>query len=264
MAPPPRHAAFVENALPHFQSDSRVVGVAAAGSWITDSMDEHSDVDLVIALRPESFLEVMAERHAIAARLGALLTAFTGEHVGEPRLLICLYGPPLLHVDLKFTAVDDLRKRVEDPVVLWERDGAITRALAGSQPAWPQPDPQWIEDRFWVWVHYVGAKVVRGEWFEAIDSLAFIRSKVLASLAALAEAKDARGVRHVERDLGAYVDGLRKTIPTHDPRSCASALRATVEQYRALRERLATPGLVRRESAERAALAYLDAVLPDA
>jgi hypothetical protein len=31
-----------------------------------------------------------------------LLVGFTGEHVGEPRVLICLYGPPVLHVDLKF------------------------------------------------------------------------------------------------------------------------------------------------------------------
>ena len=32
---------------------------------------------------------------------------FTGEHVGESRVLICLYGPPLLHVDLKFVSLSD-------------------------------------------------------------------------------------------------------------------------------------------------------------
>ena len=44
----------------------------------------------------------MAQRKVLAGTLGHLLHAFTGEHVGEPRLLICLYGPELLHVDLKF------------------------------------------------------------------------------------------------------------------------------------------------------------------
>ena len=46
--------------------------------------------------------EIMAQRMAFAGTLGHLLHAFTGEHVGEPRLLICLFGPELLHVDLKF------------------------------------------------------------------------------------------------------------------------------------------------------------------
>ena len=63
-------------------------------------------------------------------RLGPLLACFTGEHVGEPRLLIALYGPPLLHVDLKFVAERDLDVRVEDGRVLWQRDGALDRALA--------------------------------------------------------------------------------------------------------------------------------------
>ena len=143
---------------------------------------------------------------------------------------------------------------------MWEREGAITRVLSTSRPQWPQPDLQWIEDRIWVWVHYVGSKIVRGEWFEAIDSLAFLRARVLGPLAAMAEGRNARGVRHVERDLGRYVEGLRKTNPSHDARSCARALRAVAEQYQALRARLAEPGLLRRADAEREALSYLDAV----
>jgi len=68
-----------------------------------------------------------------------LLAAFPGDHVGEPRLLICLYGPPLLHVDLKFMSTDEFLHRVEDPMVLWDRAGALRAALlallhAGAQP----------------------------------------------------------------------------------------------------------------------------------
>ncbi|NRS94850.1 hypothetical protein DFH40_002566 [Clostridium beijerinckii] len=47
----------------------------------------------------------MNERIKIAESLGTLLSAFTGEHVGEPRLLICLCEPELLHVDLKFVSI---------------------------------------------------------------------------------------------------------------------------------------------------------------
>ena len=48
---------------------------------------------------------------AFAAGLGPLLACFTGEHVGEPRLLIALYGPPPVHVDLKFVPVLGLGPR---------------------------------------------------------------------------------------------------------------------------------------------------------
>ena len=79
---------------------------------------------------------------AFAAGLGLLLACFTGEHVGEPRLLIALYGPPPLHVDLKFVADRDLDDRVEDGLVLWQRDGAVEAALRRAEAVWPRPpDP---------------------------------------------------------------------------------------------------------------------------
>ncbi len=233
--------------------------MAAAGSWITNTLDEHSDVDLVVAVSPAAVAEVTAERPAILARLGPLLTAFTGEHVGEPRLMIALYGPPLLHVDVKFVSADDLAVRVEDPVILWERDGAFSRAFAASAPAWPRPSWQWIEDRFWVWVHYGATKIARGELFEAEAFLSFLRMTALGPLASLAAGLPARGVRHVERDLPAFAEELRATVATADRAQLWSALRATVGIYGRLRESSAPTSLVRRREAEDAVVAYLAA-----
>ncbi|MER7057532.1 MULTISPECIES: hypothetical protein [unclassified Streptomyces] len=34
------------------------------------------------------------------------------------------------------------------------------------------PDLQWIEDRFWIWVHYGATKLGRGELFEVNGFLA--------------------------------------------------------------------------------------------
>ncbi|NUN52809.1 MAG: oxalate:formate antiporter, partial [Planctomycetaceae bacterium] len=115
---PPAHAEFLERALGILAQDPRLLGVAAGGSFLARAMDEHSDIDLVIAVDAGSHAEVMGERMAIARGLGQLLAAFTGEHVGDPRLVICLYGDPLLHVDLKFLRPDELAQRVEDPEVL--------------------------------------------------------------------------------------------------------------------------------------------------
>ena len=121
---PGPHRKFLHSAVERLQRDERLLGVAAGGSFLTNSMDEFSDLDLVIATEAAHHRQVLADRQQIASSLGPLLTAFTGEHVGEPRLLICLYAvEPPLHVDLKFVALPDLARRVEDPAILWERDG---------------------------------------------------------------------------------------------------------------------------------------------
>ena len=249
---PPAHRAFLENALPILRADPRIVGVAAGGSYASDSMDEHSDLDLIVAVDPAHVMTVMAERQAIAASIGSLLAAFTGEHVGEPRLLICLYAPHALHVDLKFVALPDVSERVEDPIVLWERGGLVTAALARGAAAYPQPDPQWIEDRFWIWVHYASTKIARGELFEAMDFLAFLRMSVLGPLVLRSVGARPQGVRRIETAAPAFAARLRATVAQHDAASCLDALDAAVAVYRELR-----PAVTARTAAEAAAMEHL-------
>jgi hypothetical protein len=235
--------------------DRRIVGIAAGGSYVSDTMDEFSDLDLVIAVEPERHDEVLAAAKAIAATLGRLLAAFTGDHVGEPRLLICLYDEPLLHVDLKFVALPDVARRVEDPVVLWQRARRLSIALEAGQARYPQPDAQWIEDRFWVWVHYGASKIARGEIFEAIDSLSFLRAAVLGPLALERAGARPSGVRKIEARAPEIARALASTIALPDRAACLAALRAAVELYRSLRG--AGGALEIRGDAEDAALRYL-------
>src|SRR5207302_711840 len=58
----------------------------------------------------------------------------------------------------------------------------VRSAISGTKAVYPPPRPQWIEDRFWVWVHYVAVKIARGELFEAIDALEFVRARLLGPL----------------------------------------------------------------------------------
>jgi len=255
---PPLHRAFLERALPLFQADARLAGLAVGGSFITGAMDEHSDLDLVVVSPPETSRDVLRDGSDIAQRLGPLLAAFPGDHVGEPRLLICLYGPPLLlHVDLKFISTDELSRRVEDPTILWDRDGALRSALSTSTAEYPRPRFQWIEDRFWVWVHSIAVKIRCGELFEAIDGLAFVRARVLGPLALHQAGAQPNGVRRVEQRVATRVSALRSTLSLHDPESCRDALVATVALYTELREQLGPPILVRRSGAEHAVRSYL-------
>lgn len=248
---PELHREFLQRSIDRLNDDRRIVGVAAGGSFITNSMDEFSDLDLIIAVEPAHYAEVMAERMKIAASLGQLLAAFTGEHVGEPRVLICLFEKPLLHVDLKFVSLEDVATRVEDPCILWEREGRLSSALAHSEAEFPTRSPQWIEDRFWIWVHYAATKIARGELFEAIDFLSFLRVTVLGPLALARAGARPSGVRKIETIAPAFALELERTIATHDAADCIRALRACIEIYRSLTPRTST------ERVEDAAMEYL-------
>jgi hypothetical protein len=220
-------------------------------------MDEFSDLDLIIAVEPSHHADVMAERMNIAASLGNLLAAFTGEHVGEPRVLICLFEAPLLHVDLKFVSLPDVATRVEDPVVLWERDGRLSSALAHGKAEYPMRSRQWIEDRFWIWVHYAATKIARGELFEAIDFLSFLRGTVLGPLALARAGAQPSGVRKIETLAPSFALELRRTVASHDAADCLRALRACVELYRSLTPQRSSDD---RQRVEDAAMEYLTEV----
>ncbi|MFY9608349.1 MAG: oxalate:formate antiporter [Blastocatellia bacterium] len=254
---PEPHAGFLRSAVDRLKQDSRLVGVAAGGSYLTQSIDEFSDLDLIIAVEPAAYETVLNERNVIAAGIGPLLASFTGEHVGEPRLLVCLYGPPLLHVDLKFISLADAATRVEDPAVLWERDGRLSAALCTGAARYPHPDIQWIEDRFWVWIHYGAAKIGRGELFEAIGFLSYLRAEVLGPLSLLVSGERPSGVRKLEFAAPNLARQMRATIAAHDDVACAAALRAAAEMYRELRAALASKALTTNARAEQAAMEYL-------
>jgi hypothetical protein len=223
-------------------------------------MDDYSDLDLLVVVAPPALPEIHRRRRELAAKLGPLLAAFTGEHVGEPRLLICLYGPPPVHVDLKFLAPEDLAARVEDPVVLWDRAGEVGRGLSLGAASYPPPDWQWIEDRFWVWAHYAATKIGRGELFEALDFLAFLRGRVLGPILLARASARPNGVRRIEEVAPELARGLAETVAEYDARDILRAACSAIAMYRTLRDRAAPAFLERRREAQAAAEAYLEAI----
>src|SRR4051794_29304680 len=147
---PSLHSRFLSDAPPRIRQDARVAGVAITGSLVGDRSDVYSDVDLILVIDDEAYDAVMRERLVLIGSWASLVAGFTGEHVGEPRLIITLVGPPLLHVDFKFVRASDFAQRTEDPEILWDRDGLLADALAQHPPVTPAFDLQWIEDRFWI------------------------------------------------------------------------------------------------------------------
>jgi hypothetical protein len=199
-----------------------------------------------------------------------MLKAFTGEHTGDPRLIICLYdtngaaGPSArnnpLHVDLKFVSLAEFQQRVEEPLVLFDRDGSLGRVMA-AHPAVPPADRsiEWIDERYWTWIHYTAVKVMRGELFEGLSGLGWMRELVLGPLALRTNGhRDmrARGVRRIESWASQWTGALKPTIGEYDRRECLLALRACVDVYQQLRQELGGPE-PGHNPAEPAVIAYL-------
>ncbi len=205
------HKQFISNTIDVFSKDKRIVGILAGGSLITGDMDEFSDIDFVIVSTNENYDEIMAERFDIVRSLGNVIAVFTGEHVGEPRLLVCLYEQNTLHVDFKFVKLDDVHKRIEDPVVLWQQGNLVDEQMKKSSAHFPTPEIQWIEDRFWIWIHYVALKIGRGELFETIDFISFLRQSAIGPLVLMKGGHLPRGVRKLEFDAEEHLERLKQT-----------------------------------------------------
>lgn len=247
---------FVNSFSEILSSNEEFVALAAGGSWIDGKMDRFSDIDLVIVHKSETIS--FTKKKALAESAGELLACFTGEHVGEPRLLICLYNNPMLHVDLKFVHIPDMASRVEDPIVIWQRGDLLTNLLSKSSAKFPYPDFQWIEDRFWVWIHYAATKIGRGEFFETTTFLSFIQQTVLGPLVLIKNKELPKGVRKIEMLLpDSDLQLMISTMAEHNQKSCLLALNNAVLYYRILREAVMPPSHNYNNKAEEAVMIYL-------
>ncbi|HVZ97231.1 MAG TPA: aminoglycoside 6-adenylyltransferase [Chitinophagaceae bacterium] len=251
---------FANKAVQILRDDENVTGLAAGGSWITNEIDEYSDLDLILVTHDK----ISPDKNKMvdyATRLGKLLSAFTGEHVGEPRLLICLYDDPLLHVDIKFLTLKEFEQRIETPVILLDKGDTLKSILRQTEAKFPYPDYQWIEDRFWVWIHYMLTKISRGEYFEAIESLSFLRQMVLGPLLHIKNGNLPRGVRRAEFLLQEKdVESIKNTIAFYSKDSILESLQQAVSLYRHLRNELFATNIVLHADAEQRVMKYFKEV----
>jgi predicted nucleotidyltransferase len=252
--------AFADRTTEVLKSDKNVIGLAVAGSWLTNEIDEFSDLDLILVTQ-EKISGNQNKMLDYAKRFGQLLSGFTGEHVGEPRVLICLYDNPLLHVDIKFLTLEEFHQRIETPHILLDTDGQLKNVLEQTEPKFPYPDYQWIEDRFWIWVHYALLKIGRGEYVEAFDFLGFLRMVVLGPLLHIRNGNLPRAVRKVEMQLAADdFEQLKTTIPTYSRNSLLESLQNSVSLYRQLRNELFINAVTTNNLTEEKVMKYFEEI----
>lgn len=235
-----------------------ILGVAVGGSWITNELDEYSDLDFVLVTHSNDFGS-KERKIDIAKKLGNFVHGFTGEHVGEPRLLICLYDAPLIHVDLKFVTLEEFRERVENPAILLDKQNALKKVVETTEPHFPEVDFQWIEDRFWIWVHYAALKIGRGELFEALDFLSFMRLFVFGPLLQLKNGQQPKGVRKAEFNFSKVDQELLiSTVGNYNRTSILTAIKNGVKLYQDLRNELYPATVKINPEVEKKCIDYLD------
>jgi predicted nucleotidyltransferase len=251
---------FAERATEACKKDANTIGLAVAGSWLTNEIDEFSDLDLILITKEK----IAGDKSAMleyAQRFGELLSGFTGEHVGEPRVLICLYDNPLLHVDIKFLTPDEFHQRIERPVILLDTNDELKNILDQTTHRFPYPDYQWIEDRFWTWVHYALLKIGRGEYMEAVDFFGALRMMVLGPLLHIKNGNLPRGVRKVETQLSPEdFQQLLATVPAYSKDSLLDSLQNAVLLYRNLRNELFPAEITLQTAAERSVMKYFEQI----
>lgn len=247
---------FADSVVNFLKSDNSVIGLAVACSWLTNEIDQFSDLDLIIVTK-DKITDDKSRMFGYAKGFGELLSAFTGEHVGEPRVLICLYDHPLLHVDIKFLTLKEFSKRIETPVILLDAHSQLKTVLEQTVAKFPYPDYQWMEDRFWIWIHYALLKIGRGEFVEAFDFFGYLRMVVLGPLLQIKNGNLPRGVRKVETQLqAADLQNLLATVPAYSRNSLLHSLQNAVWIYRELRAGLFPSDIALQVNTEKRVMEY--------
>lgn len=252
---------FANQIVESLKLDHSVIGLAVTGSWIRNELDEYSDLDLILVTKNK----ISGDKNKMleyAGSFGQLLNGFTGEHVGEPRVLICLYDNPLLHVDIKFLTLDECKQRIENPVILLDTDYQLQQIISHTEPTFPYPDYQWIEDRFWIWIHYALLKIGRGELLETVDFLAYLRTTVFGPLLHIQNKRLPRGVRKAEmqfakEDLGKIIG----TIPVYSSASLLNSVENSVLLYKELRTNLYASDICLQKDTEKKVMQYFQEII---
>jgi predicted nucleotidyltransferase len=238
----PRHRAKAETACRAALADPDVMAMVVTGSFATGDADELSDIDLRVYVRPDAVESVVARIPDLAAAAGRVVALFVAEHLGIPTLTIVLYDD-LVHVDFDVVAADRAAEHNDGlpAVVLWERQ-PISDALPGTYDPEIAAGVRWLEARIWTWSWYIQSKVLRGELYETLDGLQYVRDQVLFRLLAFHGERRPAGGRRAETVVGEHGDAFARTVPTSlDPASILAALREEIDLYR----RLADPLLER-------------------
>lgn len=164
-------------------------------------------------------------------------------------------------MDIKFLTLEEFHSRIETPAILIDKNRQLEKAISNSQAELPYPDYQWIEDRFWIWIHYALLKIGRGEFFEAYDFFGFLRMVVFGPLLHIKNHSLPRGVRKLEAVMtDEDANKLKTTMPEYNRQSLIESLKNAVTLYRQLSDLLFDDKVLLQKDTEQNVMTYFERI----
>lgn len=219
-----------------------LTGSLANGTW-----DQYSDVDLeVVCDSAEDQAVLRDEVDTLIRDSGVLLASFPATHIGMPNLLIYFVaiGNRLVKVDVNLTvnvAGEDRNGKGGLRLVESGGRGSQGRAVRTTQPSvCANIQDQFFTDahqKFVGWAWYTYTKIMRGELWEADDSLQVMRTRALLPALLLVRDLPKEGYRRAESRL--TKDDLRRLGHTRADRIDRECLMASLHSMIAMFESIA-------------------------
>jgi len=212
--------------------DPAVLGMLIGGSFASGEADDYSDLDMQLVVKDGQVENLVPKLRAMADEAGPVVAAFFAEHVGLPHMLIVLYED-LVHADFEPVQVSEVGSRNAglSTHVLWERDPAVTAVLGAKDEEDRAAELAWLEDHLWTWSWYVQTKILRGELYEAMGGIQYIRDQVLFRLLAMHRDERPSSASRAESRVGSWRQQFAATVPSLGRESTIEALRASIQLY---------------------------------
>lgn len=227
----PLHKTRLEALCRAAMKEQQVLGMVIVGSFVTGTADVYSDLDLWLLTEDHDLEHVVGRTSDIAEESGPVVSAYTGVHLGDSSIFSVLYED-LIHADLMpltLSAVVELH--LKDPrLVLWERRNLSSVVWAPDETE-TRHDLALTDLRMWPWVWYTQSKILRGELYEAFDTINYMRTLVLFPLLRMTKGILGKESRRAEELIGERSDDFARTVPTLDREGALAALRQTVKLY---------------------------------
>jgi len=213
-------------------NDQGVLGMLIGGSFAAGDADNYSDLDIQLVVRDGQVEKFVPKLRAMADEVGPVVAAFFAEHIGLPHMLIVLYED-LVHADFEPIQISEIGSRNAGlaTYLLWERDHGLSAALGAKYEEDQSTELAWLEDRIWTWSWYVQTKILRGELYEAIGGLQYIRDRVLFRLLAMHREERPSSARRAESRVGPWTEKFAATVPRLTQESTMNALKSSIHLY---------------------------------
>ncbi|MBC8374661.1 MAG: nucleotidyltransferase domain-containing protein [FCB group bacterium] len=223
----------------HFSRVKGIYGILVSGSVATGNVDEYSDLDLLVVVSYEELQNVWQDRYDHESTVGKIFFRIDLVDVYPTSAVAFLEDGRKIHITYK--AVTELTVEAEytSAITLLNNDSRIDDWLLKCRQITISYDFARLAENdrsFWFWLLQGTAKVGRGEYWAAYDTLNTLREICIEAHAALNK-KPFQSYRRIEdRWKESDISKLSRTVPKINQGEISKAYSMIISLYSELRK----------------------------